>query len=1251
MSKVIVLLEKQIPKLLPQTKAYYQKTQKKPKINNSENEDSNKSEGEDEISGFSSDDDDSFVSVEMFADDNIPTKEFIEKMEKLYFILKLANNEVSEILTQNQLGNIATILKGLNKNYSIMFESFVSYVSNLGMKLLYFENRDWNFKDSQNNDAKIKKLKKLLMKKKRMMQSEDVEEFMDEDEKIRHRYLRGVFQDFLYRDYGDDEEIRQRAEANRKRIEAKAQDLVKLINKEEAQDIFKNVREPAVIMEVNRIIYQKMMLNSKLNVMSMREKIAHLERYSYIRPEAPVEINRLVNDIITKVEETNIFGIRKAIPKNARKNFREAEKSLLKMMNDKCKEVAEKVLLFIFDNLPERTDGSSMTRMRDRDIESLMISSMHQGDRYAARVIKNKIRRLEAKIFASSQKMEKLVFENGELESILDKKDSEIFILQTKVSDLRHDYEVQMDNSNRLLKKISDQSIQLEDKNEEIKNLRKQAYEAMRENMYVYNQMKSLVVRTLIKVGNENVSKEAEDDIKNSINYISHEVNKVIKEVGEVDEQIRFEFKNHDLEETEEEESESLAEKKEEKSKPKKKRKRKGKKKRGIPDNPRILKNSRSLSFSPRKLRLRTSDSFTSMSGLGDLSSKRRSSKKKSSSRTSRTNRDDKNEILEEKSGEEKSSSTVDKVSKQVQKNSKTSSVIDEPLSNSVRLQTEDKSTQKMDTTFLLSRDTEENKLLTQPRIIPKKVEKSSQTIDSAELKKLNDRISTLGLNRGHFSGLFHLIQNLRYLVKKVQKDDEKKEGDANGENQEEKFDEYNLKISKSKIKISEHKPIIKYKEKIVDHIKEVKKFVYVDRTPKVVKSNRNSRRKNNDTEGEEITIYDAGTQTEPIKPNYIYYPMKEDLTKEDIRNMGKEELKKKGFLMHPMTKDEVTLLRNLREYGTLEGLLYATEHGKRHPNFDEIEFGFDQAKLKKFSGALYRSGGYLGSQLEEITGQIVDDEKGRLKKKRRKSMAKTLSRRYDKKSEIPTIPTYEKSQIKKFLGIKTAKKKIRNHFKKRKTKNRKVKSISNNHRKSDMNQDNFYSFKEQLGSVQSGDTKYKTMDNFRSARPSHLTIKSPLLQANMLSGRSNLRSDFLIKQSHKKNNRVRSSMNMLNSVRSAGSLKSPVSMKDVRRAVDLRELHKVVNILDPNVFNDKDTLVSLFKISKASSQRNNPSRITNPADISHLEGKNNVFKINGFFEFKRTLASFRDFHNKNCGKGCDHLKGFYNKIGLGIDK
>lgn len=1102
------------------------------------------------------------MSVDMYKEENIPVKEFIDRMEKLYFILKIASNEVNEVLRLNQLGYVSSILRGLGKNYTIMFESLISYISNLSMKLLFFENRDWNFK-ADYDPSKYEKLKNMLKKRKKNININEEEEdnvLLSENEKVKTRYLRGVFQQFLYRDLGDDEEIKQREEANRKRIEREAKELIKLINKEETHNIFSNVTDPGVIMEVNRQVYRKMILDSKMNAIKLREKVAYLERFSYIRAEAPMEIGRLVQDILQKVEETDIFAIRKAIPRDSRKNYNKAEKDLLKMMNDKCRFIAERVIEFIYDQIPKKAEKKIGTKLRSKDVDDLMIMSMHQGDKYAAKVIRAKIRRLEAKVFSSTEKMEKLIFENGELRLLLDAARTEKDIAEEEKRKLKGEVEMKDSKIKELLKEISEHEMERKRREKEMEKEKKVKFELMRESMYTFNQLKSLLIRTLIKIGKKNIPDHVEKDIKDTVVEVANDVNEKIRDVGEVDEYVNFQFRKPGEFESSEDEKEAKEE-----SAEKEKRE------------------------TPKKLdKPKWGRSATINTVTGKLFAFKKGG-------TNKKNDDKSKESSLIKINGKKTEPKEAKKNTIKKKESKLNIIEESPPQNK---DTEDKATQKFfDFSFLTETQTKVISPKTTPRIIPQ-ISKSVQTEDSTQMKKLTDKAGSVNLTSRHFSGFYHLLQIIQFLMNKKPKNP----------NDYDKPEEYNLRITRKDITISDHKPIIKYEEKIVDHIKEVKTIIYVDRKTK-------TKKRKGEEEGGEVEVADFGGQTDPVKPRYVYLPVKENFTSKELKGFSEAELMKRGFKMYPMSKDELDFLKNLREFGTLKGMILASECGKRYPNFEQLTQGFSKEKL--LNGKLFKSRRYFHQDDNENTLDIVKRKK--LGSKRQASI-----------SDIPTLPKYEESQISKFLGVKTSKKKKRGR-----TSSKGYINFNNSNKEE----------KEGLGSIGTVDTKYKTMDGgfLGQYKRYDNMINSKDFNDRIKKNRNNLRSDFLI---NKKSTRGQESK--LKMVKSARISKSNFGIEELRRAKKSHNLHKIVDILDPKIVNDRDILLSLYQISRSSSQVDNPHRINNPENLEYLEGKNNVFKIEGFNEFKNAILMFHDLHRQECGEDCGHLKLFYGKIGLG---
>lgn len=125
---------------------------------------------------------------------------------------------------------------------------------------------------------------------------------------------------------------------------------MKILENRDARSEFANVKDPGVILALNKRVFDSMIDYSKKQSYKLSNKITHLERYSYWEAEAPEEISKLVQDIIFKVRKAQIFAHKKAIVKDTHKNYERAEQELIDFVGEKCRFIAKRITEIIIAN-------------------------------------------------------------------------------------------------------------------------------------------------------------------------------------------------------------------------------------------------------------------------------------------------------------------------------------------------------------------------------------------------------------------------------------------------------------------------------------------------------------------------------------------------------------------------------------------------------------------------------------------------------------------------------------------------------------------------------------------------------------------------------------------------------------------------------------------------------------------------------------------------------------------------------------
>lgn len=215
-----------------------------------------------------------------------------------------------------------------------------------------------------------------------------------------------------------------------------------------------------------------------------------------------------------------------------------------------------------------------------------------------------------------------------------------------------------------------------------------------------------------------------------------------------------------------------------------------------------------------------------------------------------------------------------------------------------------------------------------------KEVAKERENEVSESYKKLIDQLNGKKMTDQHYQGLLTIVKYVDKL-------------------KPEQVVEKELRITGKVISALDLKSKIKIKEKIVNHIKEVikEKIVYVNKG------------------GVVMNQVDAETQTEDdFEKLFQELPkVQENLDKGLRSNLFYTQALNRNYpssnatplyrdpkkwRMYPMTKDEIHLLKNMRDYETLFPIIYATGNGKLRPGFDTYT---DAIGVKKLYGKSHK--------------------------------------------------------------------------------------------------------------------------------------------------------------------------------------------------------------------------------------------------------------------------------------------------------
>jgi len=86
---------------------------------------------------------------------------------------------------------------------------------------------------------------------------------------------------------------------------------MKVIDSRDHREQFANLKDPEVILELNKRVFDQYIKDSTSQSYDLKQRISSLEKYFFWKAEAPEEITRLVSEIILKVKLTNLTFAKK----------------------------------------------------------------------------------------------------------------------------------------------------------------------------------------------------------------------------------------------------------------------------------------------------------------------------------------------------------------------------------------------------------------------------------------------------------------------------------------------------------------------------------------------------------------------------------------------------------------------------------------------------------------------------------------------------------------------------------------------------------------------------------------------------------------------------------------------------------------------------------------------------------------------------------------------------------------------------
>lgn len=871
-------------------------------------------------------------------------QEFISYMNRSYTILKFFVNEIIDLLESKKLGYLSLALKTINNSYTMIYDSLLEYNVKISEALAVNKiSRGVGLVDMKEFTRRLANHGSLISKTRTMKFEDRYRELAPRSQSttnIKDKIAELEFIDnFKKFEFGDDSELVERRIKEDEEFESKVTKLLSMVSSRNANDIFMKETDPKVIVELCKRALRNMQSDSRKNINMLREKIISLEKYNGIEAEAPQEIEKIVEGLIMKVKFMKINSLKRVNMKTIRTDYSEAEKALLTAVDEKCHKIASGVANFIYDNRPEKQERGTMTKMDNNNINSMAIKKSNNGDKYANKVVRNRINNMEKNILKLEAELKKTSVENiqlkedmVELTTLKNNQQHEINTMNAKIIKFDGKLKEYISENQKLIMDMQDLMEKIKGLNSEKEGVKIHFFEG-------FNKFKELISQIVGYVLNCESNKEAVNSI-NMMEYSEREVERLLyyfklqsPKKFDIDSLMDFSLRDFDI--TKIKGVKSTVEKEDEKI-----------------ASYRALRNNNSQnmgfakSFSRQNSTLKnfkkaTTQIMNTQKVISFMKQKSLSKNKiiKSFKKGSKPNSKNasSNNISSQRNLSKKSSMILNQIEenedKKTEENSNNLNEIDvsieegkmkitkeefgeEPSNKSVFLRIQEpgkkqgkrrgsrrKSSRR---SFLNSNSKNSNKL----KVSSRRVSNASKLSKSSKFEKKNNNIQVGEIGK--------------FILEEVKKIDERNIEKSKAENVKKGLNYFMNQINKitlsNKANIKDNSVVFNFKKGGINYSKNITKQEPNSEIPQTVKENSISRREIQKKPAKMI-IEEKSSMT-----SFSYFSPDKSSKPKKLRN---KRVQTKGISLGSFSKEELKFLKNLKENGMIETLYEITNKGK----------------------------------------------------------------------------------------------------------------------------------------------------------------------------------------------------------------------------------------------------------------------------------------------------------------------------------
>lgn len=352
------------------------------------------------------------------------SQDYIATLSRSYNLIKLIVTEISELLEYKKLPYLSTALKCIQNSYTLIYDSLIDFNTKTAEELTKVKiskgvgllNLNEFSQRLTSQGAFISKTRSMTLNNRlqKLQGTQNKKAYLEIKKKLEEIEMMESYKQF---EFGDDDEMVERRIKENVEFENKIDHLYNLLGTRGVTDAFIKEKDPKVIVELCKRALREMHKDTRKNILSIRDKLAGLEKYSHMEPEAPEEIEKIVDGLLLKVRFMELRKLKRVNMKHIRADYSEAENALLTSVDQKCHKIAGKVANFIIENQPEKLEKGTMTKMNCDKINTLLIRKSNQGDKYASKVIRTRINNLEKRNNKLNADLKKISLENLKLKT------------------------------------------------------------------------------------------------------------------------------------------------------------------------------------------------------------------------------------------------------------------------------------------------------------------------------------------------------------------------------------------------------------------------------------------------------------------------------------------------------------------------------------------------------------------------------------------------------------------------------------------------------------------------------------------------------------------------------------------------------------------------------------------------------------------------------------------------------------------